>query len=114
LLAAVVAWLLTGWCVLPYRSAILLSVNQHMRWELNDLARRLQHPPPYGSMKRRCMRHASASSLTPITAASGDRQPEDEREVSAWCAQADYLEAAEVIGVSAKMQRRANRRWCCF
>jgi RNA polymerase sigma factor (sigma-70 family) len=91
-------------------------VNRHMRWELNDLARRLDEqpaavelnegrvpaPPPSGSVLTpdgRCMPEAI------------DRLPEEEREVFGLVRiQAlTHSEAAEVLGVSAKtVQRRLN------
>ena len=92
-------------------------VNQHIRWELNDLARRLDEQPVLLHLdeQRVPAPPSSSSVLTP----SGrrmleaiDRLPDDEREAF------DLLriqgltqvEAAEVLGVSVKtVQRRLNR-----
>ncbi len=91
--------------------------NQHMRWELNDLARRLDEQPTPVELQEGLVPAPvnSDSVLTPdgrrmLTAI--DNLPEDEREAF------DLLriqgltqsEAAEVIGVSVKtVQRRLNR-----
>ena len=90
--------------------------NQHMRWELNDLARRLDDqaaelrealvPAPAPS---------SGSSLSPNTRRmleAIDNLPEDEREVFdlVRIQGMTQTEAAEVLGVSAKtVQRRLHR-----
>ena len=92
-------------------------VNQHMRWELNDLARRLDEQPTLVSLDEQ--RATAPSSGGSLLSADGrrmlqaiDRLPDDERETF------DLLriqgltqaEAAEVLGVSAKtVQRRLNR-----
>jgi RNA polymerase sigma-70 factor (ECF subfamily) len=92
-------------------------VNQHMRWELNDLARRLDERPTVVPLDAE--RVAEPFSSSSLLSADGrrmlqaiDRLPEDEREVF------DLLriqglaqvETAEVLGVSAKtVQRRLNR-----
>jgi RNA polymerase sigma-70 factor (ECF subfamily) len=92
-------------------------VNQHMRWELNDLARRLDEQPGFVELDAERVQDppSSGSSLTPNSRRmleAIDRLPEEEREVF------DLLriqgltqvEAAEVLGVSAKtVQRRLNR-----
>ncbi len=92
-------------------------VNQHMRWELNDLARRLDEQPNlYEVDAERVPAPPSSGSLL---SADGrrmlqaiDRLPEEEREAF------DLLriqgltqpEAAEVLGVSTKtVQRRLHR-----
>jgi RNA polymerase sigma-70 factor (ECF subfamily) len=92
-------------------------VNQHMRWELNDLARRLDEQPDAVELNEE---------LIPAPASSGsvlmpngrrmleaiDRLPEDEREVFGLVrVQGMTLaEAAGVLGVSLKtVQRRLNR-----
>jgi RNA polymerase sigma factor (sigma-70 family) len=92
-------------------------VNQHMRWELNDLARRLDEQPTAVELDEGLV-PAPASSDSVLTPDGGrmlkaiDNLPEDEREVF------DLLriqgltqgEAAEVVGVSVKtVQRRLNR-----
>jgi RNA polymerase sigma factor (sigma-70 family) len=92
-------------------------VNQHMRWELNDLARRLDEQPTAVELDegKASAPTSNDSVLSPngrrmLTAI--DRLPEDEREVF------DLLriqgltqvEAADVLGVSVKtVQRRLNR-----
>ena len=92
-------------------------VNQHMRWELNDLARRLDEQPAAVELHE---------GLVPAPASSGsvltpdgrrmleaiDSLPEDEREVFGLVRIQGLTqgEAAEVLGVSAKtVQRRLNR-----
>jgi RNA polymerase sigma factor (sigma-70 family) len=92
-------------------------VNQHMRWELNDLARRLDKQPA-------AMELNEAMVPTPLSSGSGltpdgrsmleaiDHLPEDEREVFGLVRVQglSHGEAAEVLGVSAKtVQRRLNR-----
>jgi RNA polymerase sigma-70 factor (ECF subfamily) len=92
-------------------------VNQHMRWELNDLARRLDEQPTLVELDEEKAPAPSTSDSS--LSADGrrmlqaiDRLPEDEREAF------DLLriqgltqvEAAEVLDVSAKtVQRRLNR-----
>jgi RNA polymerase sigma factor (sigma-70 family) len=91
--------------------------NQHMRWELNDLARNLDnHPPPQpigdGTVPAPST-HASA--LTPIMSrmlAAIDQLPADEREAFSLVRiqGLSHGEAAEVLSVSTKtVQRRLNR-----
>jgi RNA polymerase sigma factor (sigma-70 family) len=91
--------------------------NQHMRWELNDLARRLDEQPGAVELNEGLMPAplSSGSALGP----NGRRMleaiedlPEDEREV--FCLVRvrglTQTEAAGVLGVSAKtVQRRLNR-----
>jgi RNA polymerase sigma-70 factor (ECF subfamily) len=91
--------------------------NQHMRWELNDLARRLEERPaavalPHGGVSSP---DSSGSALTPdgrrMLEAIGEL-PEDEREVFdlVRIQGMTYGEAAEVLGVSAAtVKRRLNR-----
>lgn len=92
--------------------------SQHMRWELNDLARRLDEQAPVVELRE---------SLAPATAETGGSQispnarrmleaieglPEDEREVFnlVRIQGLTQVEAASVLGVSAKtVQRRLNR-----
>jgi RNA polymerase sigma-70 factor (ECF subfamily) len=92
-------------------------VNQHMRWELNDLARRLDNQPIVVELHEGMapLPLSGDSVLTPDgrrMLEAIDNLPEDDREVF------DLLriqgltqsEAAEVLGVSAKtVQRRLNR-----
>jgi RNA polymerase sigma factor (sigma-70 family) len=92
-------------------------VNQHMRWELNDLARRLDEQPSAVELDEGLVPAppVSGSVLTPDgrrMLEAIDRLPEEERET--FCLvhfQAlTYGEAAEILGVSAKtVQRRLNR-----
>ena len=91
--------------------------NQHMRWELNDLARRLDSQPSLVELREELVPAplSSASSISP----SGLRMleaienlPEDEREVFSLMRIQGLTqqEAADVLGVSAKtVQRRLNR-----
>jgi RNA polymerase sigma factor (sigma-70 family) len=92
-------------------------VNQHMRWELNDLARRLDEQPAAVALNEG-MVPAPASSGSVLTPDGRrmleaiDRLPEEEREVFGLVRVQGmtYGEAAEVLGVSPKtVQRRLNR-----
>ena len=91
--------------------------NQHIRWELNDLARRLDDQPAAVELRE---------DLQPATQSSGsvlgpdgrrileaiEGLPEDEREVFdlVRIQGLTQAEAAEILGVSAKtVQRRLNR-----
>jgi RNA polymerase sigma-70 factor (ECF subfamily) len=95
-------------------------VNQHMRWELNDLARRLDEQPTLVGLDEQEVPAppSSGSLLTPngrLMLQAIDRLPEDEREVFDLLRiqELTQVEAAEVLGVSAKtMQRRLNRAPC--
>jgi RNA polymerase sigma-70 factor (ECF subfamily) len=91
--------------------------NQHMRWELNDLARRLDDQPDAVELCEGLVPApaTSASGLTPegrrMLQAIGDL-PEDEREAFdlVRIQGLTQVEAAEVLGVSIKtVQRRLNR-----
>jgi RNA polymerase sigma factor (sigma-70 family) len=92
-------------------------VNQHMRWELNDLARRLDKQPAAEGLSDAMVPAplSSGSALTPDgrrMLEAIDRLPEDEREVFGLVRVQGLThgEAAEVLGVSAKtVQRRLNR-----
>ena len=92
-------------------------VNQHMRWELNDLARRLDEQPTAVELHEG-MVPAPASSDSVLTPDGRrmleaiDKLPEDEREVFGLVRIQGLTqsEAADVLGVSAKtVQRRLNR-----
>jgi len=91
--------------------------NRHMRWELNDLARRLDEQPAAVKLDEE---------LVPAPASSGsglspegqrmleaiDKLPEEEREVFSLVQiqGLTQVEAAEILGVSSKtVQRRLNR-----
>ena len=92
-------------------------VNQHMRWELNDLARRLDHQPAAVEASEWLVSapSSSGSALTPdgrrmLEAIDG--LPDEEREAFELVRVQGltYAEAAGVLGVSAKtVQRRLNR-----
>jgi RNA polymerase sigma-70 factor (ECF subfamily) len=92
-------------------------VNQHMRWELNDVARRLDEQPRAVEVCEEMVPAPADSSsvLTPdgrrILKAI-DELPEDEREVFGLIhvQGLPHCEAAEVLGVSVRtVQRRLNR-----
>ncbi len=91
--------------------------NQHMRWELNDLARRLDEQPTAVELNGELV-PAPASSGSALTADGRrmleaiDNLPEDEREVFGLVRIQGLTqgEAAAVLGVAAKtVQRRLNR-----
>ena len=91
--------------------------NQHMRWELNDLARRLDEKPVLASLQDE-MVQAPASSDSVLSAEGRrmleaiDALPEDEREVFdlVRIQGLTHAEAASILGVSAKtVQRRLNQ-----
>jgi RNA polymerase sigma-70 factor (ECF subfamily) len=92
-------------------------VNQHLRWQLNDLARRLDtHPPEEQAHEGEIPAPASSSSgLSPDghrMLEAIDQLPEDEREVFELLRVQGLtqIEAADVLGVSLKtVQRRLNR-----
>jgi RNA polymerase sigma-70 factor (ECF subfamily) len=119
LLGAVVERLLKALCEVRPQTArqFLALAGQHMRWELNDLARRLDEQPAGVEL---CDRMAVApastrSGLTPdarrlLEAIEG--LPEDEREAFDLVGIQGLTqgEAAEVVGVSEKtVQRRLKR-----
>jgi RNA polymerase sigma-70 factor (ECF subfamily) len=91
--------------------------NQHMRWELNDLARRLDEQPAAVELLEGLV-PAPASSHSVLTPDGRrmleaiDQLPEDEREAFSLVRiqGLTQAEAAEVLGVSAEtVQRRLNR-----
>src|SRR5262249_47469699 len=92
-------------------------INQHMRWELNDLARRLdqQRAPVELDEQRVPAAPSSSSVLTPNgrrMLEAIDRLSEEDREVFELLRiqGLTQVEAAEVLGVSTKtVQRRLNR-----
>jgi RNA polymerase sigma-70 factor (ECF subfamily) len=92
--------------------------NQHMRWQLNDLARRLDQQPAAAALTEAGVAAppaSTASGLSPdgrriLGAIEG--LPEDEREVFdlVGIQGLAHAEAAAVVGVSEKtVQRRLNR-----
>jgi RNA polymerase sigma factor (sigma-70 family) len=120
LLDSVVARLLTALCETRPETVrqFFALANQHMRWQLNDLARRLdERPANVGLPEAGVAAPASStgSSLTPdgrriLGAIEG--LPEHEREVFdlVGIQGLTYTETAAVIGTSEKtVQRRLNR-----
>jgi DNA-directed RNA polymerase specialized sigma24 family protein len=91
--------------------------NQHMRWELNDLARRLDEQPAYVKLREGLVPVAagSGSGLTPDARRileAIDALPADEREAFCLVRVQGLMqeEAAEVLGVSIRtVQRRLDR-----
>jgi RNA polymerase sigma-70 factor (ECF subfamily) len=92
-------------------------VNQHMRWELNDLARRLDKQPAALQINEELV-PAPPTLTSQVTPANRcvldaiDHLPPDEREVFGLVRVQGltHSEAANVIGVSDKtVQRRLNR-----
>ena len=92
--------------------------NQHMRWELNDLARRLDEQPcrrraPRGAGAVAGQQRLGAHARTPAASwRRSTRLPADEREAFSLVRIQGLTqgEAAEVLGVSVKtVQRRLNR-----
>jgi RNA polymerase sigma-70 factor (ECF subfamily) len=91
--------------------------NQHMRWELNDLARRLDEEPGGAELREGIIPapESSDSALSPSARRmlkAIEDLPEDEREVFGLVRVQGMtqVEAAELLGVSAKtVQRRLNR-----
>jgi RNA polymerase sigma factor (sigma-70 family) len=92
-------------------------VNQHMRWELNDVARRLDEQPSALELREDLVA-APASSGSVLTPEGRrmldaiDQLPEEEREVFGLVHVQGLMtgEAAQVLGVSVRtVQRRMNR-----
>jgi RNA polymerase sigma factor (sigma-70 family) len=87
--------------------------NQHMRWELNDLARRLDEQPAAAELREGLV-PAPASSVSGLTPdglrmlRAIDELPEDQREVFDLVRihGMTQAEAAELLGVSAVTVRR--------
>jgi RNA polymerase sigma factor (sigma-70 family) len=120
LLGGVVAGLLTAMrTVRPGNVRQFFGLaTQHMRWQLNDLARRLDEQPAAAALAETGVAappDSSGSGLTPDARrmlGAIETLPEEEREVFDLIRiQAlTYVEAAGVIGVSVKtVQRRLNR-----
>ena len=93
-------------------------VNQHMRWELNDVARRLDEQPTVVEVREDLAPAPPASSGSALTPdgrrilSAIDDLPEDEREVFGLLHFQGLTqgEAAEVLGISVRtVQRRLNR-----
>jgi RNA polymerase sigma factor (sigma-70 family) len=91
--------------------------NQHMRWELNDLARRLDEQPGGPALPEGLIPapESSDSALSPNARRmlkAIEELPEDEREVFGLVRVQglSQVEAADLLGVSSKtVQRRLNR-----
>jgi RNA polymerase sigma-70 factor (ECF subfamily) len=91
--------------------------NQHMRWELNDLVRRLDEQPAAGELCEGLVPSpaTSASGLTPDglrMLQAIDNLPEGEREVFdlVRLQGMSQVEVSQLLGVSTKtVQRRLNR-----
>jgi RNA polymerase sigma-70 factor (ECF subfamily) len=91
--------------------------NQHMRWELNDLARRLDDRTPPVELRDvvAAAPESNASAISPNTLRMLDaieQLPEDEREAFSLVRIQGMgpTEAAGVLGVTARtVQRRLNR-----
>jgi RNA polymerase sigma-70 factor (ECF subfamily) len=120
LLDAVVERLLKAMrCVRPQTVRQFFAlVNQHMRWELNDVARRLDAQPTALELREDLVPAPSGSSGSVLTADGRrmlkaiDELPEEEREVFGLVHIQGLMqgEAAEVLGVSVRtVQRRLNR-----
>jgi RNA polymerase sigma-70 factor (ECF subfamily) len=119
LLGGVVAGLLTAMRTVRPRTVreFFALAAQHMRWQLNDLARRLDKQPALAGLDEEGVPAppSSGSGLTPDARRmleAIDGLPEDEREAFnlVRIQGLTYPEAAEVVGVSAKtVQRRLNR-----
>jgi RNA polymerase sigma-70 factor (ECF subfamily) len=120
LLEGVVAGLLTALRTirpLTVRQFFALA-NQHMRWQLNDLARRLDQRPAAAALAESGVAAPPASTVSGLSP-DGRRMlgaieglPEDEREVFdlVGIQGLTHAEAAAVVGVSEKtVQRRLNR-----
>jgi RNA polymerase sigma-70 factor (ECF subfamily) len=120
LLGGVVAGLLTALRATrpPTVRRFFALANQHMRWQLNDLARRLDERPAAAALPEAGIAappSSSASGLTPdgrrlLGAIEG--LPEDEREVFdlVGIQGLTHAEVATVVGVAEKtVQRRLNR-----
>jgi RNA polymerase sigma-70 factor (ECF subfamily) len=120
LLGGVVAGLLTALRTTrpPTVRRFLALANQHMRWQLNDLARRLDEQPAVQALAEEGVATPPSSTASGITP-DGRRMlgaieglPEDEREVFdlVGIQGLTHAETAAVIGVSEKtVQRRLNR-----
>jgi RNA polymerase sigma-70 factor (ECF subfamily) len=119
LLGGVVAGLLTAMRKVRPRTVreFFGLATQHIRWQLNDLARRLDQQPAVAGLSAEGVPSppSSGSALTPDARRmldAIDNLPEDEREAFnlVRIQGLTYPEAAEVVGVSAKtVQRRLNR-----
>jgi RNA polymerase sigma-70 factor (ECF subfamily) len=120
LLGGVVAGLLTALRTVrpPTVRRFFALANQHMRWQLNDLARRLDQRPAAAALTDSGVAAPPASTVSGLSP-DGRRMlgaieglPEDELEVFdlVGIQGLTHAEAAAVVGVSEKtVQRRLNR-----
>jgi RNA polymerase sigma-70 factor (ECF subfamily) len=120
LLGGVVAGLLTALRTTrpPTVRRFFALANQHVRWQLNDLARRLDQQPAAAALAETGVAAPPASTASGLSP-DGRRMlgaieglPEDEREVFdlVGIQGLTHAEAAMVVGVSEKtVQRRLNR-----
>jgi RNA polymerase sigma-70 factor (ECF subfamily) len=120
LLGGVVAGLLTALRTTrpPTVRQFFALANQHMRWQLNDLARRLDQQPAAAALEESGVAAPPASTVSGLSP-DGRRMlgaieglPDDEREVFELVRiqGLTHPEAAAVVGVSEKtVQRRLNR-----
>lgn len=92
--------------------------NQHIRWQLNDLARRLDERPQIQELAESGVMAPTASTIAGLETNARrilktiEELPEDEREVFELVAiqGLTHAEAAEIVGSSEKtIQRRLNR-----
>jgi RNA polymerase sigma-70 factor (ECF subfamily) len=120
LLGGVVAGLLTALRTIRPQTVrqFFALATQHMRWQLNDLARRLDEQPTIAALAEGGVAappSSSGSGLTPNARrmlAAIEGLPEVERETFdlVRLQGLTYVEAAGVVGVSVKtVQRRLNR-----
>jgi RNA polymerase sigma-70 factor (ECF subfamily) len=119
LVSGVVAGLLTAMRTVRPKTVrqFFALANQHMRWQLNDLARRLDKQPVVAGLNEEGVPAApsSSSGLTPDARRMLDaieKLPEEEREAFnlVRIQGLTYSEAAEVVEASARtVQRRLNR-----
>jgi RNA polymerase sigma-70 factor (ECF subfamily) len=102
----------------PNVRAFFALANQHMRWELNDLARRLDKQPDFEALHEETLDPKSPDD-TAYRNRHGNRLleaieklPDDEREIFGlvYIQELSHAEAADVLGVATKtIQRRLNR-----
>lgn len=121
LLSAVVARLIRALRAVkpPTVRQFFALANQHMRWELNDLARRLDKEELHLELHEFMVQAVPPGSTDGVVGndtqrmlAAIDALPEEEREVLGLVRVQGmtHTEAAEVLGVSVKtVQRRLNR-----
>jgi RNA polymerase sigma factor (sigma-70 family) len=120
MLGGVVAGLLTAMQKVRPRTVrqFFALATQHMRWQLNDLARRLDSQPAVGALTDGGVAAPPPSSGSGLTAnaqrmlAAIDGLPDEEREIFDLIRiqGLSYADAARIVDVSVKtVQRRLNR-----